>query len=156
MVIIGLMENKMNIVVDLMKYYDWESTTETPTKEDAQALKYKPSQDGKWLKKALKDKPSHTEIHIPEQQIKTMAEHYERTGTPKAREKIAAWLLEEKIMPHHAHPDHFVKIHVSEEPATEAFLNQYFGLDKPKAAPVVVAPVSAPDPVVAPEAVKKP
>ena len=116
----------MLIVINVNSYYDWEDMEGQPTQEDILALRAKPSQSGKWLKKVVKTKDTHTEINLPETQIKTCVEHFERIGAPKSRNKVVAWFLEEKIAPHHAHPDNFTSIQVHGDPGLENFLNTYF------------------------------
>jgi hypothetical protein len=116
----------MMITIDVEKYYDWEPMEGEPSAEDRLALKAKVGQDGKWLKKVVKENQSYTQVNLPDQEIDYCMAHFERIGSPKSREKVVAWYLEEKVMPHHAHPDHFMKVTVHDEPEVEAFLNKYF------------------------------
>lgn len=119
----------MQIVINISAYYDWENTTDVPAQEDLLALRYKPGQDGKWLKKVVKAKDTHTEISLPEAEIYDCMAHFERVGMPRTRARVVAWYLEEKVMPHHAHPDHWIKVSVHDEPDIEKALNKYFNLD---------------------------
>lgn len=116
----------MYISIDLEAYYDWAPSDSLPTKEDVLALQAKPAQDGKWLKKIIIQQPTHTDINLPESEIQSCLAHFERIGAPKTRQRLIAWYLEEKVMPHHAHTNHFVKVNVHDEPEIEAFLNTYF------------------------------
>lgn len=119
----------MHIIVDLKGYYDWVPQPEgeaAPTEADLLALRYKSSQDGKFLKKVSLAGDTHTEIRMPEAEIQDCLAHYERVGMGKTRAKLVAWYLEEKIMPHHAHPDCIVDVHVEGEPDVEAFLRAFF------------------------------
>ncbi len=119
----------MHIVIDVAAYYDWEPMEGTPEEADILALRAKPTQNGEWLKKVLVEKESHTTINMPESAIQDCMEHFARTGAPKSRARTVAWYLEEKVMPHHAHPDHFIKISVHDEPEVEKALNKYFETD---------------------------
>ncbi len=120
----------MYIIITLSAYYDWEQHNNAqPTQEDITALRAKPTQDGKWLKKVTKQKNTYTEINLPEAEIADCMAHFERLGMPKSREKVVAWYLGEKIMPHHAHEDHWLKISVHDEPKIEAYLNRIFDLN---------------------------
>src|SRR5258708_1087427 len=118
----------MHIVVDLAGYYDWQplSAGVEPTEADITALRVKPTLDGKWLMKITVDEPTHTTISLPEVEIEDCMAHFERQGVARTRAQVVAWYLAEKVMPHHAHPDHFESIHVDGEPEVEKFLNQYF------------------------------
>lgn len=132
----------MNIVIYVKKHYDWVPLNEKPADADILALKAKPSQDGKWLKKVVKDKETFTEINLPEEEIKNCMEHFERTGIPKTRPQTVLWYITEKVMAHHAHPEDFTKIEVHKEPEVEAYLNKYFDLTtevKPEIKPVVAS-----------------
>ncbi len=120
----------MYIVITLSAHYDWEIHNGQPTQEDITALRFKPTQDGKWLKKVTKTKQTYTEINLPEAEIADCMAHFERTGMPKTRERVVAWFLGEKVMPHHAHEDHWIKISVHDEPKIEAFLNRTFDLNE--------------------------
>lgn len=120
----------MYIVVELTGYYEWESMDTTPPKEDIMALRAKPGQDGKWLKKVQKEKDTYTEINLPEASVKNYMEHSDRIGMPKTRERVVAMFIEERIMTHHAHQDNWVKISVHDDPKVEAYLNKYFDLVK--------------------------
>jgi hypothetical protein len=44
----------MQITIDLISYYDWEQMEGQPTNADVLALRVKPDQGGKWLKKIVK------------------------------------------------------------------------------------------------------
>jgi hypothetical protein len=118
----------MQIIIDVEKHYDWDEYPEGqfPSEEEILALKAKPSEKGKWLKRVVKDVETFTTVNLPEQEIQNCFDHFTRIGAPKSRAKVVAWYLEEKVMPHHAHPDHFVKFTVEHEPEIEAFLNTYF------------------------------
>lgn len=119
----------MRISIDVSGHYDWvplPADASEPTEADVKALLVKPHHAGGWLMKVKVDRDTHTDISIPESQIADLMEHHERQGAPKRRSAVVAWLLEEKVMPHHAHVDHFVKVHVQDEPEVEAFLNSYF------------------------------
>jgi hypothetical protein len=118
----------MLITIGLSSYYDWEPTDEAPTQADIMALKAKPGSNGKWLKKAVKSASTHTTINLPEAEIQNCMAHFERIGLPRTRERTVAFYIEEKTMPHHAHPDHWESIEVHDEPEVEAFLKNYFGL----------------------------
>lgn len=121
----------MRISIDVKAHYDWDPLppgTEEPTEEDMKALRVKPHHAGGWLMKVRRERVTNTDIGIPEDQIQNLMDHYERQGTTKRRETVVAWLLEEKVMPHHAHPNDFVKISVHDEPEVEKFLNNYFNL----------------------------
>jgi hypothetical protein len=121
----------MRVIIDVKAHYDWlplPPDAAAPSDADVKALRVKPSHSGGWLMKVRKERDTHTEIVIPEAQIQDLMEHYERIGSPKRRGAVVAWLLEEKVMPHHAHGDDFVKCTVEGEPDVETFLNQYFEL----------------------------
>lgn len=122
----------MIIVIDVEAFYDWIPTTEKPSEADVLALKYKPSDNGKWLKKTVVEKQTHTYVSLPEEQIQDCMAGFERRGAPKSRARTVAWYLEEITMPHNAHPDHFLKITVHDEPEVEAYLNKYFDTDAVK------------------------
>ncbi len=158
----------MLITIDLAAYYDWEPMTGTANEADIMALRAKPGQDGKWLKKVVKETETHTTISLHEAEIQDCMAHFEKVGSPKTRAQTVLWYLTEKVMPHHAHPDHWVHISVHDEPAVESFLNKYFDMSaEDAAASAAPAPASAPPapaaivedvsaPVVVAEAVKKP
>jgi len=121
----------MRIAIDVKAYYDWmplPADAGTPTEDDVRALRVKPQHNGGWLMKVRLDRATTTDISIPESQLKDLSDHYDRQGAPKRRAAIAAWMIEEKVMPHHAHVNDFSKIHVDGEPEVEKFLNDYFQL----------------------------
>ena len=118
----------MLITVDLAASYDWEPSSEPADPADVLALRAKPGIDGTSLRRVTKPGPTHTSIGLPETELANLDAHFERVGAPKTRERIVAWMLEEKIMPHHAHPSDWRHIAVHEEPAVESFLNLYFNL----------------------------
>jgi hypothetical protein len=118
----------MLITVDVSAFYDWEPHDGVPSEEDLLALRAKPSQDGKSLKRVLKHADTQTQIGLPEAEIRNLMAHFERTGAPKSRERVVAFYLEDKVMPHHAHPDHWTGISVHDEPDVEAYLRNYFNL----------------------------
>src|SRR6266852_420302 len=120
----------MLIIVDLSAFYDWEPTDRIPTDAEVSALRAKPGHNGKWLERVVKQTPTHTTISLHESEIENCVAHFERVGAPKTREKVVAWYLEEKVMPHHAHPDHWTNISVHEEPGVEKFLRRYFNLQQ--------------------------
>lgn len=118
----------MLIVIELTAHYDWEPMDGQANQADVMALRAKPAQDGKWLKKVTKNVLTHTEINLQEAEIKNCMDHFARIGLPKSRERTVAWYLEEKVMPHHAATEHWTKINVHDEPAMEAYLNKHFDL----------------------------
>lgn len=119
----------MHIVIDVAAYYDWEPMEGDPSQADILGLKAKPAENGKWLKKVLVKAATHTTINMPESEIQDCMAHFARIGAPKSRARTVAWYLEEKVMPHHSHPDHFLKIQCHDEPEVEAVLNKYFDTD---------------------------
>lgn len=116
----------MNIVIDVAAYYDWEPMASAPAEGDVLALKAKAADNGKWLKKVLKESATHTVVSMPESEILDCMAHFARRGAPKTRARTVAWYLEEVVMPHHSHPEHFTKIVVHDEPEVEEYLNKYF------------------------------
>jgi hypothetical protein len=125
----------MQIVVQVSGFTDWVPVKDqkfTPSDEDLLALKFKQSADGKWLAKTLIDTPSETAVSLPPQEIQDCFEHFERVGTPKSRDHVVAWYLEEKVMPHNAPPECWVSIQVEGEPDLQTFLANRFGLKEGK------------------------
>jgi hypothetical protein len=120
----------MQIVIELTAHYDWEPMDGQASQADIMALRAKPSQDGKWLKKVTKNILTHTAINLQEAEIENCMKHFARIGLPKTRARTIAWYLEEKVMPHHAASEHWTKISVHDEPAIETFLNKHFDLNE--------------------------
>ncbi len=135
----------MQITVQITGYFDWvpAAPEDEPTEAEILRMDYKQDAGGDWLKKVLIDEATETQISIPESQITTLLEHFERVGTPKTREQTYAWFIEEKIMPHHAPMPLWTYMLVQSEPETEAFLNQRFGLT----GPAVIAAVPDVEPI---------
>jgi hypothetical protein len=116
----------MLITIDVKKHYDWEPMDGEPLDEEIEQLLVKPAGSGKWIRKVLKDQETFTEIAIPEAQIQELM--HPKRGPGMRRPAAVAWFLEQVVMPHHAHPEDFVKVHVHDEPGVEKFLNAYFEL----------------------------
>lgn len=117
----------MNIVIEVSKHIDWEPVpdgTAEPTQADIAGLLVKKHGD-KWHMRVTKDRATETTISIPDERIADLDNS--RDHGMKTRAQRAAFLLQSHIMPFHAEQDHFVKIHVHDEPEVEKFLNSYFG-----------------------------
>lgn len=118
----------MLITIKLSSYYDWTPMEGVPSDAEISGLKVKPSQGGSWLKRVVVDKPTYTQIGIPESEIANCIDYFERIGAPKTRARVIAWYLEDKIMPHHAHPSHWSSIQVHDDLEMEKALLTYFNL----------------------------
>lgn len=147
----------MKVIIDVAAYYEWEPCA-TPVfiyekqnvrqadgtdklqdvivgaKLDGEEIPLsdiKQNHVGVWLEKVLVERETHTDIAIPECQIVDLVAHFARKGVKKTRKQIVAEYLAEKIMPDHAHPEHYFDITVEDEPANKpaelaAFLKMYF------------------------------
>lgn len=106
----------MVVIIDVTRFYDWFPLTgDLPV--DAVT---KPDQHGHTVVRGVVDVPSFTHISIPEGQI---------TAVPKERNEAIAWLIGERVMPHHAPRDAWVNITVEGDPELEAYLKQHFGME---------------------------
>lgn len=119
----------MQIQIKLDHFYDWEPHPEPAmiTQEDIELKRVKQNHSGTWLRKIVKEADTHTDISLAEQEIKDCLDHFIRIGgTYQKRHQVVAWYLADKILPHHAHPDHIKAITVEGEPDVQAYLEAYF------------------------------
>ena len=119
----------MNIIINLKAYFDWESMDDMhiPSEEEMLALKYKPGSDGKILKKVRKEVITHNLTSLPESEIQSVMEHFERVGAPKSRNRVIAWYLEEKIFPHHFQLSDIESFETDDESVTQFLNNNLVG-----------------------------
>lgn len=125
----------MLVTIDLKAHYDFEPMEGEPSAGDVQSLRAKKSLDGKWLKRCTVQRETHTQMGIPEDAIKQWIDRSGYAHTPNGRARVVAMHIEKDVMIHHAHPDHWLKVHVHDEPEVEAFLNMFFNLAQPKVTP---------------------
>ena len=103
-------------MIDVAAYYDWEPIEGKPKSDDI----VKPDQDGKPLRRVRIEKPTFTEIVLPEPQIRNAMNAYFPNGEPvKTRARAVMWWLTQKVMPHHAPVDAWLKVTIEEEPDLE-------------------------------------
>jgi hypothetical protein len=84
-----------------------------------------------------------TTIHVPHEALTAMHRSYNEgnqlRGRQKTRNQMLGFHLEETVMPHHAHPDHWVNIHCS-DPDAERYLRRRLLPDDPDSSPASPAP----------------
>src|SRR5688572_4782084 len=121
----------MQIIIGLDGWYDWQPAEAgyEPTEAEILGMAYKASADGSWLKRELVPEVTETQINIPESQITTLMEHFERKGNPKTREQTYAYFIEEHVMIDHAPAFAWKTIQVQADKELKLFLARRFGIE---------------------------
>jgi hypothetical protein len=110
----------MHIVVSLTGHYDWEPVPSDVkvTEADLVTKKVKPGLDGKFLMKVTRERETHTQITLPEEQLTALiiSERIRSSGgSILTRPEAVSLYLATHVMPHHAHRKHMKNFEVYDD-----------------------------------------
>jgi hypothetical protein len=117
----------MRIVVHLSGFYDWEPVPADVevTDADVKAKRVKPSNDGRWLMRVTKKGDTHTDAHLPENELIELLIHdMIRDRQVLDREQAVARYMARHVMPHHAHRAWMKDFDVQDDGPDESLFDQ--------------------------------
>lgn len=107
----------MHIVIAVSHYYDWAPVPDgvKVSKQHIENGRVKQMHDGKHHMRVHLERPTQTEINLPETVLCDLMSYAERKHAPKSRAEAVASYLQEHTMPEHARPEHFKAISVHDD-----------------------------------------